>query len=136
MMLGKTAGGLYWMFRYLERSENTARLMAAGQRIALTRSHADDEWASVLETTAPEVLLARKAALIAAMPAVAAADGADEVLLFIVDILREEATLLVPNSWVAGVATRSFGVPVTGDTVVLPGIISRKKQIIPALVVE
>ncbi len=22
-MLGKTAGGLYWMFRYLERSENT-----------------------------------------------------------------------------------------------------------------
>lgn len=91
---------------------------------------------SVLETTAPEVLLARKDALIAAMPAVAAADGADEVLLFIVDILREEATLLVPNSWVAGVATRSFGVPVTGDTVVLPGIISRKKQIIPALVVE
>ena len=61
------------------------------------------------------------------------ADGADEVLLFVVDILREEATLLVPNPWVAGVATRSFGVPVTGDTVVLPGIVSRKKQIIPAL---
>jgi uncharacterized alpha-E superfamily protein len=51
-MLGKTAGGLYWMFRYLERSENTARLVAAGQRIALTRSHADDEWVSVLQTTA------------------------------------------------------------------------------------
>lgn len=51
-MLGKTAGGLYWMFRYLERSENTARLVAAGQRIALTRSASDDEWASVLETTA------------------------------------------------------------------------------------
>lgn len=51
-MLGKTAGGLYWMFRYLERSENTARLVAAGQRIALTRSRADDEWVSVLQTTA------------------------------------------------------------------------------------
>lgn len=51
-MLGKTAGGLYWMFRYLERSENTARLVAAGQRIALTRSASDDDWASVLETTA------------------------------------------------------------------------------------
>ncbi len=51
-MLGKTAGGLYWMFRYLERSENTARLVAAGQRIALTRSASDDEWASVLATTA------------------------------------------------------------------------------------
>lgn len=51
-MLGKTAGGLYWMFRYLERSENTARLVAAGQRIALTRSRADDDWTSLLETTA------------------------------------------------------------------------------------
>jgi uncharacterized alpha-E superfamily protein len=52
-MLGKTAGGLYWMARNLERSENTARLVEAGQRIALTRSSAaDDEWASVLKTAA------------------------------------------------------------------------------------
>lgn len=52
-MLGKTAGGLYWMSRYLERSENTARLIEAGQRIALTRSGgADDEWASVMQTAA------------------------------------------------------------------------------------
>ncbi len=48
-MLGKTAGGVYWLFRYLERSENTARLVDAGQRIALTRSSdADAEWESVL----------------------------------------------------------------------------------------
>lgn len=37
-MLGKTAGGLYWMFRLLERSENTARMVEAGFRMALTRS--------------------------------------------------------------------------------------------------
>ena len=90
---------------------------------------------SVLETTAPQVLLDRKAALMAAMPAVAAADGADEVLLFIVDILREEATLLVPNEFVKQVAERSFAVTVTGDSVVLPGVMSRKKQIIPVLAV-
>ncbi|MDO5658788.1 MAG: manganese-dependent inorganic pyrophosphatase [Paracoccus sp. (in: a-proteobacteria)] len=88
---------------------------------------------SVLETTAPGVLLDRKDALIAAMPAVAKADGADEVLLFIVDILREEATLLVPNDTVRAIAEASFGLPVRGDSVVLPGIMSRKKQIIPAL---
>jgi uncharacterized alpha-E superfamily protein len=41
------------MFRYLERSENTARLIEAGFRIALTRPDgADDEWASVLQTAA------------------------------------------------------------------------------------
>ncbi|KRW95433.1 manganese-dependent inorganic pyrophosphatase [Paracoccus sp. MKU1] len=90
---------------------------------------------SVLETTAPQVLLDRKDALIAAMPAVAAADGADEVLLFIVDILNEEATLLVPNDFVKHVAEKSFNATVSGDSVVLPGIMSRKKQIIPALAV-
>ncbi|MFN3474623.1 MAG: alpha-E domain-containing protein [Blastomonas sp.] len=50
-MLGKTAGGLFWMQRYLERSENIARLVDAGFRIALTRSEAaEDEWGSVLTT--------------------------------------------------------------------------------------
>jgi len=50
-MLGKTAGGLYWMFRYLERSENTARLVDAGFRIALTHSSvAEDEWKSIIST--------------------------------------------------------------------------------------
>lgn len=50
-MLGKTAGGLYWMFRFLERSENTARLIEAGFRIALTRSKsAESEWKSVVIT--------------------------------------------------------------------------------------
>lgn len=50
-MLGKTAGGLYWMFRFLERSENTARLLEAGFRMALTRSSdAESEWRSVVKT--------------------------------------------------------------------------------------
>jgi len=50
-MLGKTAGGLFWMFRYLERSENTARLVEAGFRMALTRGgDPADEWASVIDT--------------------------------------------------------------------------------------
>ncbi len=88
---------------------------------------------SVLETTAPKVLLDRKASLMASMPAVAKADGADQVLLFIIDILQEEATLLVPNDLVKTIAEASFGAKVSGDTVVLPGIMSRKKQILPSL---
>lgn len=51
-MLGKTANGLYWMFRYLERAENTARLIDTGQRIALTRSgNTDEEWEPVLKSS-------------------------------------------------------------------------------------
>lgn len=90
---------------------------------------------SVLETTAPEQVLGRKDTLMQAMDSVAAEDGVDQVLLFVVDILREEATLLVPNELVKTVAEKSFGASVTGDTVVLPGVMSRKKQIIPNLAV-
>jgi uncharacterized alpha-E superfamily protein len=54
-MLGKTAGGLYWMFRGLERAENTARLIDAGFRIALTRStDPEGEWQSVIITAAQQ----------------------------------------------------------------------------------
>ena len=88
---------------------------------------------SVLETTSPRVVLDRKDSLIRSMDAVAKEDGADQVLLFVVDILKEEATLLVPNDLVKQLAEASFGAKVNGDTVVLPGIMSRKKQIIPAL---
>lgn len=88
---------------------------------------------SVLETTAPKILLDRKDSLMASMPAIAQEDGADQVLLFIIDILKEEATLLVPNDLVKQLAEASFGCAVSGDTVVLPGIMSRKKQIIPSL---
>ena len=51
-MLGKTAGGLYWMFRLLERGENTARMVEAGFRMALTRStDSETEWKSVVTTS-------------------------------------------------------------------------------------
>ena len=50
-MLGKTANGLFWMYRYLERAENTARLIETGQRIALTRlNNSEDEWGPVLQS--------------------------------------------------------------------------------------
>ncbi|MEM6408291.1 MAG: manganese-dependent inorganic pyrophosphatase [Pseudomonadota bacterium] len=88
---------------------------------------------SVLETTSPKMVLDRKDALMAAMPKVALEDGVDEVLLFVVDILNEEATMLIPNDLTKTVAEASFGATVAGDHVVLPGIMSRKKQIIPNL---
>ena len=88
---------------------------------------------SVLETTAPAMVLDRKASLMDTMETVATEDGVDQVLLFVVDILNEEATLLVPNEAVKTVAEKSFGASVAGDAVVLPGIMSRKKQIIPNL---
>ncbi|MCR4268952.1 alpha-E domain-containing protein [Nitratireductor sp. ZSWI3] len=49
MLLGRSANGLYWMHRYIERAENMARLVDTGLRLALTQAGtASDEWASVL----------------------------------------------------------------------------------------
>lgn len=52
-MLGRSANGVFWMFRYLERAENFARLLDAGFRMALTRDLAVSagEWRSLIETT-------------------------------------------------------------------------------------
>ncbi|MEM9319972.1 MAG: manganese-dependent inorganic pyrophosphatase [Pseudomonadota bacterium] len=89
---------------------------------------------SVLETTSPDTVLARKDSLAAAMHSVATEDDVDQVLFFVVDILNEESTLLVPNDLVKSVAEKSFSTLVgDSDTVVLPGVVSRKKQIIPNL---
>lgn len=51
-MLGRTANGIFWLFRYLERAENTVRLLDAGFRMALTRNIAtsEEEWRSVIVT--------------------------------------------------------------------------------------
>ncbi len=38
------------------------------------------------------------------------------MLLFVVDILNEEATMLIPNDLTKTVAEKSFGATVTGDT--------------------
>ncbi|MCF6272097.1 MAG: manganese-dependent inorganic pyrophosphatase [Rhodobacteraceae bacterium] len=88
---------------------------------------------SVLETTAPKIVMDRKASLMASMADVAAEDGVDQVLLFVVDILDESSTLLIPNDTVKTIAEKSFNVKASDDTVLLPGVVSRKKQIIPNL---
>jgi len=88
---------------------------------------------SVLETTSPAMVLDRKASLMDSMPSVAQEDGVDHVLLFVVDILNEQATMLIPDATAQTLAEKSFGATVTGDSVILPGIMSRKKQIIPNL---
>ncbi|MBO6602019.1 MAG: manganese-dependent inorganic pyrophosphatase [Roseicyclus sp.] len=89
---------------------------------------------SVLETTSPETVLSRKADLMETMPLVAEEDGVDQVLLFVVDILNEESTMLIPNALTKQLAEASFATACgDADTVVLPGVVSRKKQIIPNL---
>ncbi|HSG35581.1 MAG TPA: alpha-E domain-containing protein, partial [Sphingomonadaceae bacterium] len=55
-MLGKTANSIFWLFRYLERAENTSRLLEAGFRMALTSpvNASTEEWRSIIVTLGME----------------------------------------------------------------------------------
>jgi uncharacterized alpha-E superfamily protein len=55
-LLGRTANGLFWMQRYIERAENMARLLDAGLRLSLTNLSAEpDEWQSILVSAGVEI---------------------------------------------------------------------------------
>jgi manganese-dependent inorganic pyrophosphatase len=89
---------------------------------------------SVIETTNPETVLERKDGIVTAIAKLVETEtDVDEVLFFIVDILKEEATVLTYNEVVKDIIEKSFSVSVESDTEILPGIVSRKKQILPSL---
>ena len=89
---------------------------------------------SVIETTTPETVLTRKDAIVSAITEQIESEAdVDEVLFFVIDIFNEEATVLTYNDRVKNIIEKSFNVTVDSDTEVLPGIVSRKKQILPSL---
>eukprot|EP00933_Yihiella_yeosuensis_P036812 TRINITY_DN30625_c0_g1_i1.p1 TRINITY_DN30625_c0_g1~~TRINITY_DN30625_c0_g1_i1.p1 ORF type:complete len:332 (+),score=64.66 TRINITY_DN30625_c0_g1_i1:77-1072(+) len=89
---------------------------------------------SVLETTKPSAPLAKRLELIEAQKAIKEKEGLSDVLFFVVDILNKAATFVSSSPNASTMVERAWKVKVGGDgTVVLPGVLSRKKQIIPAL---
>jgi uncharacterized alpha-E superfamily protein len=51
-MLSRAAENLFWLGRYMERAEATARMISMGQRMAmLPGTSAQSEWASVMQAT-------------------------------------------------------------------------------------
>ena len=89
---------------------------------------------SVCETTDPEMILKRYDGIVKTIEDIKKEDPSiADVLFFVVDILKEESTVFTYNDYVKSVISASFGVHAKGKTEVLPGIVSRKKQIVPSL---
>lgn len=62
-MLSRTADNLFWIARYMERAEKSARLLEVGSRIALMPGGADgyrNEWESLLRASGTAEGFARK----------------------------------------------------------------------------
>lgn len=89
---------------------------------------------SVVETTDTDSILKRKDGIVEAIKKLVTEESdVDEVLFFIIDIFKEHATVLTYNQFVKDIISTSFEVTADGETEILPGIVSRKKQIIPML---
>jgi len=57
-MLSRTAGNIFWMARYIERAESTARLIQMGQRMTILPGPIHrEEWRSVLRVTGCDGLI-------------------------------------------------------------------------------
>eukprot|EP00929_Paragymnodinium_shiwhaense_P109833 TRINITY_DN76395_c0_g1_i1.p1 TRINITY_DN76395_c0_g1~~TRINITY_DN76395_c0_g1_i1.p1 ORF type:complete len:332 (+),score=80.89 TRINITY_DN76395_c0_g1_i1:80-1075(+) len=88
----------------------------------------------VLETTNPAAPLAIRDELVAAQQQIQRDEKLDNFIFFIVDILNEAATFLSSSTTGTKLVEAAWSVNVGADgTVVLPGVLSRKKQMIPAL---
>jgi manganese-dependent inorganic pyrophosphatase len=89
---------------------------------------------SVLETTKPAIPLKKKADMVAAQQEKIKEEKLDDMLLFVVDIIKEEATFVSCGPSASKLVEKAWKVTVDKDgMVVLPGVLSRKKQMIPAL---
>lgn len=77
-------------------------------------------------------ILAKKAELVATMQELCQNEGYDMSLLMVTDIMEESTELVFvgePKQLIAD----AFGKDASGDSIYLPGVMSRKKQIVPQL---
>jgi inorganic pyrophosphatase/exopolyphosphatase len=91
---------------------------------------------SVVETMNTKTVLDRLDGIIEAIKNILKEETeTDAILFFITDILNEESTVIVYDQFTKDLVSASFEVQIGESeiTKVLPGIISRKKQIIPML---
>ena len=85
---------------------------------------------SVLETTKPANALAMKSDIIDRMNELKR-EGIDGVLLYVVDILNTSSEVIVPSDFEKEIVRKAHNVEFNAETVTLPGVVSRKKQIAP-----
>ncbi|MBP9687723.1 manganese-dependent inorganic pyrophosphatase [Candidatus Woesebacteria bacterium] len=86
----------------------------------------------VLETTAPNQALAKKDSLVVAMNTLKQKENLAGMMFFVVDIIQSSAVLLTSSEEDLKLGEKAFSVTAENGVLTLPGIVSRKKQIVPA----
>lgn len=117
--------------------ERRLNLETMNESYASEAAHSATVAYSVVETTDAAASLARAADILPEMRAVKTADpSVDAVLLAVVDIVNLTSTLLVCGRVEASLAIAAYGGELEGEEgelLKLPGLVSRKKDFVPAL---
>lgn len=88
----------------------------------------------VIETVKPENAKTLEKELRDAMNKIKAEDGLDIIFLGIVDIIKNQTEILIISEEAKNIIMKSFSdIVINGENLVLRGVVSRKKQIAPAI---
>ncbi|RJR30089.1 hypothetical protein C4564_01120 [Candidatus Microgenomates bacterium] len=88
---------------------------------------------SVLETTKPDNAKGLKDDIEQALQEIKNEEQLDYVFFFVINIVTSTASLLITGEEEEKIAQKAFDEVVKDSFMVLPGIVSRKKQIAPAI---
>ena len=61
-------------------------------------------------------------------------ENKDMIMILLTNILEESSTLLFKGPRAKEILSAAYGDHFDGDTIYLPGVVSRKKQLIPDLI--
>lgn len=87
-----------------------------------------------IETVKPENVLALDTQLIESAKVIKTEEQLNGFFIFVIDILKQESNLIMIDDFELEVATKAFSAPTPkGNCVILPGVVSRKKQIVPSI---
>ncbi|CAH0991060.1 Manganese-dependent inorganic pyrophosphatase [Sinobacterium norvegicum] len=87
----------------------------------------------VAETLKPQQLIERQAEFLAEMEGEKAKQGLDFIFFAIVDTKNKETHLVIYSGAEAELAGTAYGASAENNWMVLPGLISRKKQLMPVI---
>ena len=88
---------------------------------------------AVIETAKPENVLSMKDELLEAMNTLKTKEGSDYLFFYIVDILQNSSELITSTEEEKELAEKAHNAKFEKDAMKLPGVVSRKKQMVPNL---
>lgn len=88
------------------------------------------------ETTNPESVNEKRAEIMQALASKKEAEKLDHIFFMVVDIIKQNCELYLVGESEKSLAEKVFAGKIENEAMILPGVVSRKKQIVPQLTEE